>query len=138
MPMYPCSEHSAVHKLRRQRGDILAESMIGVLLFAIAGMGISHIASNVAVSQRDAKVQHQVVNELRSLVINRSNSDALCANTALSTQNFSSQITVNGCTATSATVNGVAVSNVNAPIVLSAQINGIGEVRVGGQVVAQQ
>lgn len=141
--MFQSRSSSAVganHSLRCQRGDMLTEAMIGMLLFAVAGMGISFISSKVAVSQRDAKVQHQVINELRSMVINRADTTELCSNgSSLRTDNFSTRVSVQqGCVATTATVNGVAISNVYAPIVLSATLDAIGEVRVGGYIEQQE
>ena len=49
-----------------QRGDVLLEALIGVLLTAIIGAGMMQVASRVAVGQRDAKVENLVVETLRS------------------------------------------------------------------------
>ncbi|WP_075188248.1 type IV pilus modification PilV family protein [Teredinibacter haidensis] len=119
-------------RLRRgQQGDMLVESLIGVVLFSIAGMGISHIASKVAVSQRDAKVQHQVINELRSRVINRSNTTDLCDGSTIETQNFTTAVGVSGCSTTTAIVDGHTITDVSTPVILSATIEGIGNISVG-------
>ena len=121
-------------KLTKQRGDILSESIIAVLLFAIAGVGITHITSKVAVAQRDAKVQQQVVNEMRSIVMNRQDATQLCNGAALSTESFQTEITVHGCATTTATVNGVNLSGISAPLVLAANVAELGEIHVGGVV----
>lgn len=56
-------------KLRkRQRGDVLLESLIGILLMSIVGLGITYASSRAAVSQRDMKLQNIVVNQMRNLL----------------------------------------------------------------------
>lgn len=117
-----------------QRGDTLIESMIGLLLLSIIGIGTSHIVGKTAVSQRDSKVQQGAINELRSLVMNRKKSDELCSQQDLVTDNFSVTVGVSGCHQTSATINGVQLDAIQAPVVLSAELPGLGEVRVGGAI----
>ena len=126
--------------LTSQRGDMLIESLIGLLLFAIAGMGVSHITAKTAVAQREGKVQDQVINELRSMVINRQNADALCSG-SYSTENFDRSIEVlSGCDTTTASISvggtTVTIGDVRAPMVLTAKLNDDDDsslVRVGGQ-----
>lgn len=48
-----------------QRGDVLLESLIGVLLTGILGAGIAHVASRISVGQHDAKLENLVVERLR-------------------------------------------------------------------------
>lgn len=117
---------------RSQRGDMLIEALISMLLFAIAGMGISYIAANVSVSQRELKVQQQVINELRSRVQNRPDTTDLCDGTTFDTENFTNTVTVSGCAATTAVVGGITIDNVYAPVELSVTVEGLGEIRVGG------
>lgn len=124
---------NAMPRSARQRGDILTESLIAILLFAVAGVGISQVTSKVAVAQRDSKVQQQVVNELRSRLLNRPDQTALCDGNAVTTSNFAAQVTVAGCELTTAEVGGFLIENVSRPVVLSADLNG-NEVRVGGMV----
>lgn len=64
----------------RQRGDILLESLIGILLMAIIGLGITYAASRAAVSQRDMKLQNIVVSQMRSLL--EQNGASLCTTNA--------------------------------------------------------
>lgn len=119
---------------------MLIESLIGLLLFAIAGMGVSHITAKTAVAQRDGKVQDQVINELRSMVINRQNPEALCGGVYL-TSNFNRRVEVlSGCTTTTASVSvggtTVTIDGVRAPMVLTTTLNDDDDsslVRVGGQ-----
>lgn len=50
---------------RRQRGDVLLESLIGVVLTGILGAGMAQVASRIAVSQHDAKRENMAVEQLR-------------------------------------------------------------------------
>lgn len=54
---------------RRQRGDILLESLIGIVLMSIIGLGMTYAASRAAVSQRDMKVQNIAVSQMRALIV---------------------------------------------------------------------
>lgn len=51
---------------RGQRGDILLEALIGVLLTAIVAAGMAGIAAKLAISQRDAKLENVAVEQLRT------------------------------------------------------------------------
>ncbi len=64
----------------RQRGDVLLESLIGILLMSIIGLGITYASSRAAVSQRDMKLQNIVVNQMRSLL--EQNGALLCSSKA--------------------------------------------------------
>lgn len=50
---------------RRQRGDIMLEALVGVLITSIIGAGLAHVVANVMNSQRDAKVENLMVERLR-------------------------------------------------------------------------
>lgn len=65
---------------RRQRGDILLESLIGILLMSIIGLGLSYASSRAAVSQRDMKLQGIAVAQMRNLLAVNGNS--LCTTNA--------------------------------------------------------
>ena len=65
----------------QQRGDILLEALIGILLMAIVGLGITFATSRAANSQRNMKLQNIVVNQMRSLL--EQNGALLCSNAAL-------------------------------------------------------
>lgn len=139
----PLIKYSLTMKaLASQRGDMLIESLIGLLLFAIAGMGVSHITAKTAVAQRDGKVQDQVINELRSMVINRQNVTDLCSDgSSYSTTNFNKSVEVlSGCDATTASISvggaTVTIGGVYAPMVLTTKLSDDDDnslVRVGGQ-----
>ncbi|PZU25846.1 MAG: hypothetical protein DI584_12975 [Stenotrophomonas sp.] len=49
----------------RQRGDIMLEALVGVLITSIIGAGLAHVMANVMNNQRDAKVENLVVERLR-------------------------------------------------------------------------
>lgn len=121
------------------RGDILIEALVAVFLFAIAGMGISYIASQVAHSQHDMKVQQIAVNQLRSMVINRNGSSDLCDG-AVSGQIAGAEVpvTVSHCSPGTARIGGLTLADVPAPVVLSAQVDAIGVVSVGGVAGAEE
>ncbi|WP_437882451.1 hypothetical protein [Pseudomonas sp. LRF_L74] len=48
-----------------QRGDILLESLIGMLLMSIIGLGLVYTTSRVSVSQKDMNLHNLVVSKLR-------------------------------------------------------------------------
>lgn len=49
-----------------QRGDVLLEALIGVLITAFVGAGMAHVASRIVNSQHATAVDALVVNELRN------------------------------------------------------------------------
>ena len=63
----------------RQRGDILLEALVGVLIAALAAGGIAHLAGRVNDSQRQAKVEQLALEQMR----NKLNDDGvtLCGTT---------------------------------------------------------
>ncbi|QXI27863.1 hypothetical protein [Pseudomonas vanderleydeniana] len=65
----------------RQRGDVLLESLIGILLMSTIGLGITYASSRAAVSQRDMKLQNIVVNQMRSLL--EQNGALLCSKSSI-------------------------------------------------------
>ncbi|MCD5996712.1 hypothetical protein KDX38_24295 [Pseudomonas sp. CDFA 602] len=98
---------------RRQRGDILIESLIGVVLMSIMGLGITYITSRAVVSQRDMKLQNIAVSQMRNLLA--LNGKALCTNTALAsitlpTQTAPVPLNVTCAAATAVTIGGRSVT----------------------------
>lgn len=49
----------------RQRGDMMLEALMGVLITSVIGAGLAHVASRVLSSQRDAKMENLAVEQLR-------------------------------------------------------------------------
>ncbi|MBD8495545.1 type II secretion system protein [Pseudomonas syringae] len=99
---------------RRQRGDILLESLIGIVLMSIIGLGMTYASSRAAVSQRDMKVQNLAVSQMRDLIARYGK--ALCSTQAgqarITLPMQTTAITLDAtCTdAPSVTIGGVAIS----------------------------
>ncbi len=62
---------------RRQRGDVLMESLIGLVLMSVIGLGVTYATSRTLVSQRDMNVQSLAVIQMRSLL--QQYGSSLCA-----------------------------------------------------------
>ena len=92
-----CSEH-------RQRGDILLEALVGVLIAALAAGGIAHLAGRVNDSQRQAKVEQLALEQMRNEL--HDDGVTLCNTTPSLTLpgNLTPTITVNCIAATTTTV----------------------------------
>lgn len=56
----------------KQRGDILLESLIGMLLMSIIGLGLVYAASRVAFTQGQMNKQSLLVSEMRETLQNNS------------------------------------------------------------------
>lgn len=59
--MSPCSRN-------RQRGDMLLEALVGVLITGLLGAGMAHVASRIVNTQHDTAVDALVVNQLRNVL----------------------------------------------------------------------
>lgn len=129
MPIWSSTER------RRQRGDILLEALIGILLMAIIGLGLVYVTSRVAVSQKDMNLQSLAIAQLRDLLQRNGADTNLCSGSpqislpSIGTLN----VTVAGCSTTaSATVGGQAVVGIASPLTLSVSNAALGgEVSVG-------
>lgn len=74
-----CSDpRSSIHA-RGQRGDVLLEALIGVLLTAIIGGGMAMLAARISTSQTETKLQNLAVEELRARL--QADGIALCDGT---------------------------------------------------------
>lgn len=98
---------------RFQRGDILLESLIGIVLMAIIGLGMTYASSRAAVSQRDMKVQNIAVSQMRDLIARYG--PTLCSNTSLAkvvlpTQTTAISLTATCVKATPITVDGILIT----------------------------
>ncbi|SDO00793.1 hypothetical protein SAMN05216193_10716 [Pseudomonas jinjuensis] len=125
---------------RRQRGDVLIEALIGMLLTCIVGLGVVYSTSRVAVSQKDMNLQAMAVSQLRDLLqSNGSGTLDLCSGShqIRLTRQLSLPVSVDGCATQSARVgkNGdlKELNAVPVPLTLSVSDPALGgEVRVGG------
>lgn len=119
-----------------QRGDLLIESLIGMVLMAIIGMGVVMVTSKMSVSQKDMRMQEIAVNQMRALLLNNGNGVINICTTA-PTVNLPGinpfNAVVQGCgSTTTAIVNGVTVT-IPRPLFISATHEQLGgEVVVGG------
>lgn len=53
---------------RCQRGDVLMESLIGLVLMSVIGLGVTYATSRTLVSQRDMNVQNLAVAQMRNVL----------------------------------------------------------------------
>lgn len=125
--------------LQKQRGDLLIESLIGMVLMAIIGMGVVFVTSKMSVSQKDMRLQEIVVNQLRAYLINNGTGTIdLCTVKPVinvpGIQIAQDKILVHGCgTFVTASVNGASVANVPSPLVISVEDAALGgKIVVGG------
>lgn len=107
--MFPSSDLNG----RKERGDILLESLIGIVLMAVIGLGITYASSRATASQRDMKVQSIAVGKMRDLLA--VNGKTLCTNSSLATFTLPTQTTaINldvACTAaTAVTIGGRSIT----------------------------
>lgn len=56
---------------RRQRGDILLESLIGVLITALIGGGMAFLCARLMDSQREAGIERLAVERLRNSLLDQ-------------------------------------------------------------------
>ncbi len=122
--------------LRLQKGDFLLESLIGMVLMAIIGLGVVFVTSRVTSSQKDMRLQEITVNKLReALIKNGTDSYNVCTENLDFSLPNSEQVTVvkQGCNATTnASINGVTIVGIPRPILLKASSTSLGEIVVGG------
>ncbi len=114
---------------------MLIEALIGVVLMAIIGMGITYVTSRATVSQRDMQLQELAVNQMRELLLkNRSGVIDICADTPkLDLPNLPPIVVeYQNCSKVTATINGVAIPDIPRPVIIRAQIPTLGWIVVGG------
>lgn len=96
---------------KAQRGDILLESLVSMVIVSIIGAGALHVAARGAVSHRYLDNQSEAVTQMRALLQRQGN--GLCGNnsTSITVAKSSLAVTVNCTTTTSSvTVNGSSVA----------------------------
>lgn len=97
-----------------QRGGILIESLIGLLILGIIGGGIMHTTARMAVAQRDMTVQNIAVSQMRSILMSGTTpagGDVCDAapNIQLPGTEAPVAVTVKGCALTEMTISGIAI-----------------------------
>lgn len=129
----------------KQRGDFLIESLIGLLLMAIIGMGVVFVTSRMSVSQKDMRMQEIAVNQMRALLLNNGTGGInLCATPPSvklpGVADSDIETEVIGCHPTNMTVDmievtvgGVSIGQMPKPLFISVTSDALGgEVIVGG------
>jgi Tfp pilus assembly protein PilX len=123
---------TSAKSLRTQRGDFLIESLIGMVLMAIIGMGVVFVTSKMSTVQKDMRVQEIAVNQMRALLLNNGTGGINICNVAPSVKipgvaDSDVKTEVIGCnatvTATITTATGdVNIANVPKPLFISVSL----------------
>ncbi|HYQ24373.1 hypothetical protein [Stenotrophomonas sp.] len=77
--MSTCSDHRP--RRRSERGEVLLEALIGVLLTSIIAAGLAHVQARLMQDQRTTKVERLVVGQLRNQL--QTSGIGLCASASL-------------------------------------------------------
>lgn len=67
--------------VRAQRGDALLEALIGILLMAVIGLGLSYAVARVLNSQRYTTTQNIAIMQMRNLLATNNNIQTFCTST---------------------------------------------------------
>lgn len=133
-----------------QKGGMLIESLIGMLILSLIGGGVMHATSRMTSSQHEMTINNLSVNQMRTMLMTRSDGGAdLCSGShsiSLPGQQEAQTLTVKGCATAPAKINGIRIGgsavpeqSIDAiqPLVLEM---GRGEtlVRVGGAVADEE
>jgi type II secretory pathway pseudopilin PulG len=129
---------TSAKSLRTQRGDFLIESLIGMVLMAIIGMGVVFVTSQMSVAKKDMRLQEIAVNQMRALLLNNGTRGInICTSTPHvklpGVPDNDIEVEVIGCSTTTATIAGVTIADVPKPLFISVKSDALGgEVIVGG------
>jgi Tfp pilus assembly protein PilV len=101
---------------KRQRGDVLLEALISVLVMSIIGAGTAYITAKMAISAENVRINGAAVTQMRTLL--QQYGPGLCSGSANSSMasvimpaNFSvQQLDVQCSTTNKVTVGGISVS----------------------------
>ncbi len=81
----------------KQRGDILLESLISMVLMSIVGLGLVYAASRVAATQGEMNKQNIAVSEMREMLQNSTQRDNCSSSTSQSNCSYADiNITIGG------------------------------------------
>lgn len=123
----------------QQRGDMIIEAMIAMVLMATLAMGAAFMTSKVSSSQRDMRLQEIAVNKMRTALLqHRMGITDVCANFSITLPTDEDvEIAKLGCNGNvpatmTATVNGQAIADFPQPIFLAARSESLGTIVVGG------
>ena len=100
----------------QQRGGILIESLIGMLVLALIGGGIMHATARMTNAQREMAINHLAVDQMRTMLMSRSaGGNDLCTgehSISLPGQEEPLALTVKGCELAPAKINGIQIDGV--------------------------
>ena len=117
----------------KQTGTGLIEAMIAVFLVALLSKGAVYLTARASSLQSDSRVQEIAIQQMRDSLTNNEN---VCTTAPIITLPNNEVVTaaVQGCgVMTTATINGVLISQVPVPISLSVDTQSLGgQVVVGG------
>ena len=117
----------------KQTGTGLIEAMIAVFLVALLSKGAVYLTARASSLQSDSRVQEIAIQQMRDSLTNNEN---VCTTAPIITLPNNEVVTaaVQGCgVMTTATINGVLISQVPVPITLSVDTQSLGgQVVVGG------
>lgn len=117
----------------KQTGTGLIEAMIAVFLVALLSKGAVYLTARASSLQSDSRVQEIAIQQMRDSLTNNAN---VCTTAPVITLPNNEVVTaaVQGCgVMTTATINGVLISQVPVPITLSVDTQSLGgQVVVGG------
>lgn len=119
------------NKLKLQKGDFLIESLVGLLLMSIVGLGITHIAGRVSVVQSKTSENAVVFDQLRATLTSNTGAErepSLCSATGVDLDSipgadpFKAKAT-QGCGLVTASVGGVVIAGASfkPPVILTAE-----------------
>ena len=96
-----------------QKGGMLIESLIGMLILGLIGGGVMHATARMTASQREMSLNHLAVSQMRTMLMARSNSGAdLCSGAhsiSLPGLSEAQTLTVSGCDSAPAKINGIRI-----------------------------
>jgi len=114
---------------------MLIEALIGLVLMAIVAVGVTTITSKVEKGKREMSVQDLAISQLQELLVkNGTGAINLCDSTdeTITLPDETITVVATGCARVAATVNGVALTDLKQPIVLSATTSNGATYTVGG------
>lgn len=103
----------ALAPLARQKGGMMIESLIGLLILSVIGGGIMHTTARMTNAQRDLAVNNIAVNQMRSMLMTRTAGGAdLCTgnhNMNLPGQTDPVKVNIAGCDKVDMKIKGITI-----------------------------
>jgi Tfp pilus assembly protein PilV len=96
---------------KKQRGGMMIESLVGLLVLSIVGAGLLHTSARIANTQQSQNINNLSLNQMRTLLLSHGSNGNLCGagSTITLPGNVSADVTVAGCDAITITVNNIQV-----------------------------